>query len=149
MTLYFDLCALKRPFDDRSQPRVDAEASAILEILQMLKEGKLELVWSDAIVFENDADPDVDARISVGRLQDVAIHSLHLDQEIKARATMLRDAGIKPMDAVHLAFAEAGSCDLLITCDDHFQKRARELSTVPVLNPLQFLEEHCDGGTTN
>ena len=57
MKLYFDMCALKRPLDDRSQPRVESEATAILDLLGRVLAGEHSLVWSPELTFENEADP--------------------------------------------------------------------------------------------
>src|SRR3954454_14797766 len=58
MRVYFDACCLQRPLDDRSQPRVNLEAEAMLTILGLVENGDLELIASVALEFEVDRTPD-------------------------------------------------------------------------------------------
>jgi len=41
--VYFDTCALNRPFDDQGQPRIRIEAEAVEHLLRAIGEGTL--VW--------------------------------------------------------------------------------------------------------
>ena len=47
--------------------------------------------------------------------------------------------GIKGMDSLHLACAEALAADCFITCDDKIVKRYR--GTVTVKNPTDFVKD--------
>ena len=146
MKLYFDMFALKRPFDDRSQPRVDAEAAAVLDLLRRVVAGGHALVWSAALEFENRADPDVEVRDVVGRWAGLAVEQVRVSPAARQRAEQLHGMGFPPLDAVHLALAEASACDALVTCDDRLQKRAARVSvSVRVVNPLQLVQEQRDG----
>ena len=62
MRVYLDACSLQRPMDDRSQPRVNLEAEAVLTILGLVENGDLELVSSDALEFEVERTPDPERR---------------------------------------------------------------------------------------
>ena len=63
MLLYLDMCSLQRPLDDKSQLRVLVEAQAILGVLALCESGKVELIASEALVFENDANLDAVRRV--------------------------------------------------------------------------------------
>jgi hypothetical protein len=43
MHIYLDVCSLQRPLDDRSQPRVNVEAEAVLTILRLVENGQVKL----------------------------------------------------------------------------------------------------------
>lgn len=45
--------------------------------------------------------------------------------------------GIKPLDALHLASAEAAAADYFLTCDDRLIKRYK--GSLAVLTPLDFI----------
>jgi len=49
MRIYLDACSLQRPLDDRTQPRINVEAEAILTILNLVESGDLELLSSEAL----------------------------------------------------------------------------------------------------
>lgn len=142
MKLYLDLCALKRPFDDRSQPRVDAEARVVLDLLRRITDGEHRLVWSAALTFENQADPDLEARKVVAQCESLAEAHAELSDEVVQRIGQLHDSGLATLDAAHLALAEAASCEVLLTCDDGFEKRAGRIATrTRVVNLLQWDKE--------
>ena len=63
MRVYLDACSLQRPLDDRSQPRINIEAEAVLTILRLVESGDLELLSSDALIFEVDRMPDVERQM--------------------------------------------------------------------------------------
>ena len=44
MLIYLDMCCLKRPFDDQSQPRIALEMEAIVTVLAMIHSGEAALV---------------------------------------------------------------------------------------------------------
>ena len=64
-------------------------------------------------------------------------------QPIEERARELHDLGLKPLDALHLASAEAGHADFLCTCDDRFLRRAREIRglATKVISPVELIGE--------
>lgn len=146
MKLYFDLCALKRPFDDRSQSRVDREAAAVLDLIEAVEAGKHRFVWSPALAFENAADPDYEIKEIVNEWGVRASENATFDLSIERRVLELCASGLSALDAAHLAFAEATLCDVLITCDDRFMTAAAKAGAlIRVMNPLQLLKEVDDG----
>jgi hypothetical protein len=44
--IYLDLCALERPYDDQSYPRIEAETAAVTLILSLVKNGAYVLLYS-------------------------------------------------------------------------------------------------------
>ena len=52
MRIYFDNCSLQRPFDNKSQLRIRIEAEAILSIIELIEEGRFELITSSVVEFE-------------------------------------------------------------------------------------------------
>ena len=57
MLVYFDICAIQRPFDDHSQLRVRLEAEAVVTLIQLCEMGLFELVISAAHEIENGQNP--------------------------------------------------------------------------------------------
>lgn len=142
MLLYLDLNCFNRPFDNQSQQRVALETAAVFSILQRLVEGLDDLAWSEALDFENAQNPLPDRRAEIGSWSRRARVRIRIDERVAARAESLHAAGIGPLDAAHLACAEAGVCGCLVTCDDRFIRRARRANTrVMVKNPIEYLEE--------
>jgi predicted nucleic acid-binding protein len=142
MRLYLDMCALKRPFDDQEQERVASDTRAVFAIEARIEHGLDELVWSTALTLENDADPDPEARLEVAKYARRAKSSHTLTPGIESRLRALATGGLRPLDATHVAFAEAAACNVLITCDDRLIRRAeRAGSLIRVMNPIEYLRE--------
>ncbi|MCL2349643.1 MAG: hypothetical protein FWC50_15440 [Planctomycetaceae bacterium] len=60
--IYFDNCCYNRPFDDQSNILIRLEVDAKLHIQEMVKDQKLELVWSFVLDYENSVNPFADKR---------------------------------------------------------------------------------------
>jgi predicted nucleic acid-binding protein len=143
MRVYLDACCLQRPLDDRSQPRVNVEAEAVLTILRLVEHGDLELVSSDALEFEVERTPDAQRRDSAREILKLAKGTIRLDDDIESQAAALVESGFKPLDALHLALAVHGEVEYFCTCDDKLRKNAQRLKslTVTVVSPLELVDE--------
>lgn len=143
MRIYFDMCSLQRPLDDKTQLRVLVEAEAVLGILAMCEVGHVELVSSDALVFEIDANADIMRRDFAAQVISKAKKFVKTDDRLRAEAQKIIAAGIKPLDALHLASAIAAQAEFFCTCDDRLLKKARSLNTAQtkILTPLELVSE--------
>ncbi len=143
MRIYFDMCSLQRPLDDKAQLRVLIEAQAVLGVLALCEAGGAELIASDALVFENDANPDVVRRDFGAQVIAKAAQLVKANDPLKVRAQTFVSSGIKPLDALHLASAVEALADFFCTCDDRLLKKARSLDTAPtkVVSPLELVSE--------
>jgi hypothetical protein len=56
MLIYLDMCGLKRPFDDQSQPRIRLESEAVLGLLSC-EPHLARFVRSPALLLENSRNP--------------------------------------------------------------------------------------------
>jgi predicted nucleic acid-binding protein len=142
MTIYLDVCCLNRPFDDQVQNRVRLEAEAILSILEMAGAGKLELAGSDIIDGELSQMPDDERREKVELLLGATTKHISLTTTIERRSTELQKWNISPLDALHLASAEAARVDYFLTTDDYLLRRARRHADelkVKVENPAKWI----------
>ena len=137
------MCSLQRPLDTRTQLRIAVEAEAILGILALCEAGQVDLVASDALVFETERNPHpVRKRYAVAMLSKAKL-LVPTDSHVEARARALHEAGIKPLDALHLASAVEAKADYFCTCDDRFLKRAKAVDTLQtkVVSPLELIAE--------
>lgn len=143
MKIYLDNCALQRPLDDKSQMRIRLEAEAVLSVLELCKAGELELISSEALELEIEKNPLATRRNYAESALESAHSHIMLDDSIELRAHEFLTLGIKPLDALHLASAEAANADYFCTCDDRFLRRAKTidgLKTV-VITPLTLIEK--------
>jgi hypothetical protein len=143
MRIYLDCCSLQRPFDDKAQPRIAVEAEAVLVILSLCETGFLELISSDALLFEIDCIPDQDRKDNALAILKIVKETVGLTSGIEALARRLGTLGLQPLDALHLAFASASKLDYFCTCDDKFLKKAKEFKELntKVVSPTELVME--------
>ena len=144
MKIYLDVCCLNRPFDDQTQDRIHLEAEAILSILNHSRTTGWSVIGSDAIDLEILKMPDKDKRLMVQILSTIIDEHVRVDAGVERRALELKKAGLKAMDALHVACAEKGKAKILLTTDDNLLsktlKNQRTLK-VKVENPLRWVME--------
>ena len=142
MRLYVDLNCFNRPFDDQGQERIRRETEAVFAVLRRIVEGTDTLVWSWALTFENDKHPKPDRRDEIALWGQRALTNVTLTPAVKNRSQEFSRRGIPAFDAIHLASAEIGEADVVLTCDDVLARRSRRLGlALRVLNPVAYLGE--------
>ena len=143
MRIYLDTCSLQRPLDSRAQTRIILEADAVLGILALSEAGTIELISSDALLYETSRTPNVTRQEYAYETLSKATVFVELEEQVEMRARELNAAGIEPLDAQHLASAEAARADLFCTCDDRLLKKARSIPRLQtrVVSPLEAIEE--------
>ena len=141
--VYLDLCAIQRPLDTPHQVRVVLEAEAVLGILSLCDVGQIELISSEALVYEAEQNPLPIRREHSYSVLARAKTTVSVTASVKERAAQFLQHGIKPLDAVHLALAEAGKADYFCTCDDQLARKARYIRDlqVRVISPLDLIQE--------
>ena len=140
--IYLDVCCYCRPFDDQRQERIRLEAEAVLLILNNCQKGIWNVIGSDAIDFEISKIPDPIKRFKVESLYAICKNKVKINEEIHLIAKELQSLGFKALDALHIACAEAGKADVLLTTDDDIIKLAsKRVLKVKVENPCVWLLE--------
>ena len=123
MLLYLDNSVLNRPFDDQRQPRIWLETLSFSLVLTLIEAGEARLIRSPIHDLENDRNPFPLRRRWIEKCLRLAEASVGLNDAIKSRALALEQVGIKALDALHLACAEAAGAERFLTCDDRLIRR--------------------------
>ena len=113
------------------------ETEAIVTVLAMIQSAEVVLLSSAVLEYENSRNPQPERRRWTTRLLQLAQTTQPLTTTIQQRAAHLEVQGLKPLDALHVACAEAARADYLLTCDDRLPRRYHR--PIPVLNPVQFI----------
>ena len=130
--IYFDNCALQRPLDDRVQFRVRVEAEAVESVIREIDRGAIDLLNSDVLIAESTAAADPTRRDFAAETLGLAASTVPLTDSVGERARLYRDAGIKAVDALHLASAVEGGADFFCTTDDRLFRKATAANTAAV-----------------
>ena len=137
MRVYLDTSVYNRPFDDQTQPRIWLETLAFGLILQMVEAGEVELASSSVLGYENSRNPFPLRMQWVERCMELAGVHQQVDESIRERAEDLEREGLKALDALHVACAEAAGSEYLLTCDDPIVRRYQ--GGIKALNPVDFV----------
>ena len=146
--IYLDNCCLSRPFDDQSQDRIRLETEAIVLIVARFYTRQWQWVASEVSMFEAEQNLDLRLRFRVRFLLTYAHQTVSVGATETLRGKHFESLGFKPFDALHLACAESGNADFLLTTDDRMLKRAKSVCSqlsVRVENPLTWLQEITEG----
>ena len=138
MRVYLDNCCYNRPFDEQAQLRVVLETLAKLNIQQQMRDGVLEYAWSSVLDFEISKSRFLDRSLQIMPWAKGAVINVQIDDSIRFRAKEFEANGLKAMDALHVACAEAAECDWFFTTDRGILKKARNLTSMRVANPVEF-----------
>lgn len=143
MKIYFDTCSLQRPLDSKTHIRIVLEAESILGILLLVEAGEIEIISSEALVFEVERNPNMVRKEYGLEALSKAKSFVVLNNQIEKRAKELNTLGIKPLDALHLASAEEAQADYFCTCDDKFLNRAKAIDNLKTkaVSPIKLIEE--------
>lgn len=143
MRIYLDVCCIQRPFDAKVQPRVVAEAEAVLKILAACDGRRAELVTSTALGYEAGRDRNRERLLATTAILARATTVGRVSPAVIERARILQVGGVKTLDSYHLAFAAELGADFFCTCDDRLLRRARVAHQPPpaIVTPLQLLQE--------
>ena len=145
LKIYLDNCSLNRPYDDQSQLRIELETKAKLYIQQQIIEGRIILVSSVIVEYENNDNPYHIRKLIIGDFLKNASNYVDECEEVVSIARKIRTTGIKTKDASHIACAIYGGCDYLISTDDRLLKYKDD--RVKIINPIDFIMTegvHCE-----
>ena len=143
--IYLDSCVYNRPFDDyQMDEKLFVEAMAFYVVLHWVENNKIQLISSDALLYECEQIVDIERKRRVRTYLKRAIHYVELSEHIIERARIINSYGFKSIDALHIAMAESGLAEYFVTCDNSIIKRGKALQDklkVKVHGILEFLTE--------
>ncbi|UKO99082.1 hypothetical protein [Nostoc sp. UHCC 0870] len=96
---------------------------------------------------ELEQTPEGERKQQMMILTGVANTKILANEQVKYRARQLAVLGFKAFDAAHIACAETGNADVLLTTDDRMMRLAARYSAmlqVRVENPLRWVLEVID-----
>ena len=141
MRIYINTSALHRPFDDLSQARIREEAEAMAMLISAIRAGRAELLSSEYLVFEVTRNPEPDQLSIVLAVLALARRQVRVSRTAALRAEQLEAHGLRGLDAIHIACAEVGRANLLVTTDDRMLRSVRRTRAVEVrvVSPFEAL----------
>lgn len=115
----------------------------MLGIIALCESEQVELLSSEVLIYEGERNP-----LAIRREHTIAILTkakvvLPITDDVRMRAEELTPYGIMPLDALHIAMAEAGDADYFCTCDDKLMGNALKVDDllVKIINPIDLIRE--------
>ena len=142
LKLYLDLCVYNRPFDYQGQERVALETSAFIYILEKVEKGSYALIVSEALVYENNKNPNEQRRLRVASYFSLAREFVGTDSSDGERVNYLKQLGFSDIDALHIALAEKCGADYFVSCDDDIVKlygKHKDFIKVNIISLIEFI----------
>ncbi len=143
MKIHLDLCAIQRPLDTSDQIRIILEAEAVLGIIALCDIEQVELISSEALLYEGEQSTLLVRKEHTFAVLTKAKSHLNISPKEVDRAAEIVRFGVKPLDALHLSLAESGNADFFCTCDDKLMRNASKINdlTLRVINPVDLVKE--------
>ena len=140
MKIHLDNCCYNRPYDDQSQIRINLEAQAKMGIQDMIAEGKVDLVSSFILRYENNRKKNQMVRDRIDSFIE-RYSSGYIDgtsgPKVLTMASGYMKKGLDPMDSAHIACAVLAGCNYFITVDDGVLKH--RIDGIEIIDPVQFI----------
>ena len=141
MKIYLDNCCFNRPFDDQSQIRIRLEAEAKVEIQKEIRAGKVKLIWSYILDYENNKNPYQERKERIKSWKKYATQDIQENSALIETAKLLNKKGLQKIDSLHIACAIFTKCEYFLITDDKILKRAKLINDINVDDPIGFIRE--------
>ena len=144
LKVYLDTCCVNRLFDAQTQERVQHETQAIKQIVNDFLTEQCHWIGSEILEDEVSADPNSERRAQVRAVMEHVRQTCSVGANEEARGENLEVLGFKHYDALHIACAESGGADILLTTDDRMLRLAKRYQShlrIRVENPYTWLQE--------
>jgi hypothetical protein len=137
--IYLDSCCYNRPFDNQSQMKIRLETEAKLYIQGCVRDGVYSLCWSFVLDYENSKNPFEDKRNAIAPWKKIADDFCPPNETIRSQSKDIMTAGIKELDALHVACAIERLCDYFVTTDNGILNK--KVKGIRIINPIDFVRE--------
>jgi len=139
MKVYLDNCCFNRPFDNQQQLRVRLETEAKLYVQDKIIKKDLKLVWSYILDYENLLNPFEERKRVIEQWRKRSVTNIKETKQIIELAEQYVHINLRPKDALHIASAVAGNCDYFLTTDDGILSKAKNITDIEIVNPMEFI----------
>lgn len=142
MRLYLDNCCYNRPYDTQSQVRIKLETEAKLHVQDLIRNKRVELATSYALLYENSKNPYSSRREAIKSfINNYSTVYASPDQHdpIALKAKQIMNTGVKYKDALHVSAAIFLECDYFLTTDDRLLRY--ETDEIMIRNPIDYIRE--------
>lgn len=151
--IYLDTNVYSRPFDEQTQPDIQEEANAFIEIVWELKAERFTLLCSDILEFEVYNILNKEKRAQVEDYLGLCTEHIDSSEEVLNLGKSIQSkCQVRARDALHIASAVLGGARYFLSCDKKLTQlkqvrcyrrlaRAYRQEYFSVMNPILFVEK--------
>ena len=139
MLLYLDMCCYNRPYDNQSRQKIYLETEAKLFIQRKVKDGIFNIAWSYMLDYENSANPNIDAKVSIQKWESIASLVVLVSPETIVCAGELKKIGFGIKDSLHIACAIEAEAKYFLTVDKNILKKRDAVNEIIIISPVEFI----------
>ena len=140
MKVYLDNCCFNRPYDDQSSLIIQLETEAKLHVQELIRQGKISLLWSFFLDYENGENPFEEVRLRIAEWKSLAVADCVLSDVISSKAKEVMKLGLRPKYATHISCAIYLGGDYFLTTDKKILNKP--ISEIKCLNPIDFVRRY-------
>ena len=141
-SIYLDVCALCRPFDDQSFLRISLETQAVNLIIAAIRNGRYEMLFSPVHKIEIASIEEELERTHLLTMLETLGRPVRVDKKAtRRRAEELVNKGFGVADATHVAFAEQSGAEFITTDLKLIKKCIRQKIRIWCGSPIMFSEK--------
>jgi predicted nucleic acid-binding protein len=119
---------------------VQLETAAKLFVQDCVRQGKIKLLWSYMLDYENSFNPYRERKETIDKWKKYAKLDVEETSQLIITAHELVNVGIASKDALHIACAIEGKAEFFLTTDKGILKKSSEIVQLKCINPVQFIE---------
>ena len=138
-----------RPFDDKTDPEIQAESDFSERILELAEQKKIKIIASDILYAElNLIDDERKRDIILNEIKGVSHEKIDANDKIHKLAQELISLISDYSDDLHIASAAVSECECLVTCDKQLVKARSKIESfllskrykLNILTPKEFID---------
>ena len=142
-----------RPFDDKTDPEIQAESDFSERILELAELKQVEIITSDILFAELSLIEDERKRdIILNEIKGVSQEKISANDKIHKLAQELISLISDYSDDLHIASAAVSECECLVTCDKQLIKARSKIESfllskgyqLNILTPKEFIDSFGD-----
>jgi len=114
---------------------------ASLPLYWDIRSGKLQLIWSYVLDYENSKNPYQDRKDRIKTWKNYAAWDIEETAGILEKTELLNQKGFRKIDSLHIACAIIAKCEYFRTTDDEILKLANIVADININDPIGFIKE--------
>ena len=112
-----------------------------MKIQEEIRSGKLQLIWSYILDYENSKNPYQERKDRIKSWRKYAVLDIQETSEVIGTANFLKEKGLQKIDCLHIACAILAKCEYFLSTDNKILRCAKSIDNIEINDPIGFIKE--------